>query len=327
MKEKPIEPVHKTRLYLSDGQFRILLASASLVLIVVFTWLAALRTDRELRENLLQQAQMVAATVDSKQVVALSGNAADLSSPGYRRIKEQLTRIRRSNHDCRFLYIMSRRADGTIIINVDSEPIDSKDYSPPGQVYKEAPGKLYDVFHTGRAIAKGPYNDRWGSWISAFVPLPDPTNRGILTVFGMDIAAKDWIWTVALQAVLPAALIAVAVMLGLIALLLHRSRRNINAHRELLRESEEKFRVLSEKSMAGVYLIQDETFKYVNHKIIDLLGYSEDEIVSKAIRDFIMPEDLPMFKEHYQKRISGEVDSLRYELRMINSTFAGEKYL
>ncbi len=83
-----------------------------------------------------------------------------------------------------------------------------------------------------------------------------------------------------------------------------------------LQESENKFRDLAEKSVVGIYLIQDETFKYVNPILAQIFGYTVDEIVGKkGPVDLVLPEDWPLAKENLQKRISGEVTSSRYEFR------------
>lgn len=435
---------HTNKFNLSDRGFLILLVLIALAITTVSAWMAAIWADRELRTDLLRQAHMISTSINPRQVAALSGSEADLASADYLSIKEQLSRIRLSNPDCRFLYLVSRRSNGNIIIYVDSEPTGSKDYSPPGQVYEEASRGLHSVFDTGRPSVEGPISDRWGTWVSAFVPLSGPADKGVQMVFGMDIIATAWKRTVLLQAALPAALVAVAVILGLFATAVYRSRRSIRIQQDKLRESEEKFRtlienshdiiytltpegvftfvspswtallghpvsqvvrkpfqsfvhpddvgncetylqkvietgqrmesieyrvqhadgfwrwhnstgapirdeagktvgyqgiarditehrqaeeslkesenkfrVLSEKAMVGVYLIQDEIFKYLNPKFYELFGYSEDEILLKAIKDFIVPEDWPMVKEYFRKRISGEIDSLCYELRIV----------
>ncbi len=86
---------------------------------------------------------------------------------------------------------------------------------------------------------------------------------------------------------------------------------------EALEESESKFRDLAEKSVAGVYLVQDGMLKYVNLKLAQVLGYSIDEMIDKVtVEDVIFPEDWPMVEESYRKRISGEIDSLHYEFRI-----------
>ena len=95
---------------------------------------------------------------------------------------------------------------------------------------------------------------------------------------------------------------------------------NITEHKqaeEAIRESENKFRVLAEKAIVGVYLIQDGVFKYVNPRGADILGYTVEELDMHPPTAFVVPEDRPMVRESFRMRLSGEVDSLHYELRMV----------
>jgi len=272
---------------LSSRAFRLVLGSTALVLIIGSTWFAAHQAGRELRDDLLRRAHMVAAAVDPQQVAALSGTKDDLTSSDYLRIKEQLTRIGLSNPKCRFLYLISRRSDGTIYIGVDSEPADSKDYSPPGQTYDEAPGTLHDVFATGRGVV-APYEDRWGTWVSAFVPLPDRVTGGVQTVLGMDIAAADWTWNIAMRAALPTALVTVAVMLGLLAAAFYRSRRDMRAHQEVLRESEEKYRLLFEYSPLGhIYFDENGVIVACNDNFIHIIGSSRQALIGLGMLNLL----------------------------------------
>jgi len=86
---------------------------------------------------------------------------------------------------------------------------------------------------------------------------------------------------------------------------------------EELQESEGKFRDLSEKSMAGVYLVQGGVFRYVNSMFAQVLGYTIDEMIDKVTaEDVIFPEDWPIVEENLRKRLSGELESLHYEFRI-----------
>ncbi|MDQ5987606.1 MAG: Sensor histidine kinase RcsC [Syntrophus sp. SKADARSKE-3] len=87
---------------------------------------------------------------------------------------------------------------------------------------------------------------------------------------------------------------------------------------EELRESEEKFRDLAEKSVVGIYLVQDNLFKYVNAEFADILGYRAEEIIDRlGPKDVIYIEDLPNVEENLRKRITGELKSLRYGFRIL----------
>jgi PAS domain S-box-containing protein len=89
------------------------------------------------------------------------------------------------------------------------------------------------------------------------------------------------------------------------------------ASKQALVESEHKFRALAEKSVVGIYLIQDWLFKYVNPKYAEIHGYATDEILNKGPELTVFPEDLPMVREHLARRVSGEVNSLHHEFRVV----------
>lgn len=83
-----------------------------------------------------------------------------------------------------------------------------------------------------------------------------------------------------------------------------------------LKESESKFRVLSEESLVGVYIVQDWKFKYVNPRFAEMFGYSVDEIVPlMGLKDIILPEDWPKVEEGFQRKLDGKIESLYYEIR------------
>ena len=85
-----------------------------------------------------------------------------------------------------------------------------------------------------------------------------------------------------------------------------------------LRESEEKFRGIAEISLAGVYIIQDGIFKYVNKKFAEILGYSVEECLNNMhFQQTVHPEDLDVVREQISKRISGKVNSVNYTFRGI----------
>ena len=90
---------------------------------------------------------------------------------------------------------------------------------------------------------------------------------------------------------------------------------------EALRESEGKFRDLTEKSLVGVYLIQDNVFKYVNPRFIEIHGYEGEEIVDRVSpQHLVVPEDWPAVKKNLQDRTTGRVGSVHHQFREITKT-------
>lgn len=177
-------------------------------------WWLAVRTDREMREDLLGQTRLVAEALNPKRIKVLSGAEADLASPEYLRLKEQLAVVRAANPKWRYVYLMGRKTDGTIFFFVDVQDNAKEDTPPsqPGDIYEDATAELQNSFITGRTFVEGPVQDEWGEWISALVPLNAPQTGEILAVLGVDISADNWKWTVAVRAVLPVALTALALL-------------------------------------------------------------------------------------------------------------------
>ncbi|MFA7370249.1 MAG: hypothetical protein WC334_11440, partial [Kiritimatiellales bacterium] len=108
-----------------------------LILLLISGWRTVVRADREMRAGLLQQTRIAAQAVNIKRIQTLTGTVADLANSEYLLLKEQLAAIRSANLQCRFVYLMGRRTDGTVFFFADSEPSGSADESPAGQVYDE----------------------------------------------------------------------------------------------------------------------------------------------------------------------------------------------
>ena len=85
-----------------------------------------------------------------------------------------------------------------------------------------------------------------------------------------------------------------------------------------LKQSEEKFRKLAEKSVVGIYLIQDDILRYVNPKFAEIFGYEVDEMINRLeATAMVFPDDRPLVEENIRKRISGEVESIHFQFRGI----------
>jgi two-component system cell cycle sensor histidine kinase/response regulator CckA len=82
----------------------------------------------------------------------------------------------------------------------------------------------------------------------------------------------------------------------------------------VLRESEERFRTLTEKSLVGVYIIQDGLFRYVNPAFAEKSGYAPEEIIDRlGPVDFLTPEDRDRVLDSIRCRTLGEIEFSHHE--------------
>lgn len=79
---------------------------------------------------------------------------------------------------------------------------------------------------------------------------------------------------------------------------------------------ESVFKDLAEKSLVGIYLIQDGIFQYANPRMGKIFGYFVREIIGKkGPKDLVSPEDWPMVETNINRRLAGRVKSINYEFR------------
>ncbi|MEN6319348.1 MAG: PAS domain S-box protein [Syntrophaceae bacterium] len=91
--------------------------------------------------------------------------------------------------------------------------------------------------------------------------------------------------------------------------------KSVNAEKAI-RESEELYRILAEKSLVGVYVIQDGKFCFLNYHATANTGYTEDDLLGKESTIFVHPEDREELKKNALDMLQGKRISA-YEFRVI----------
>ncbi|MEI7433590.1 MAG: PAS domain S-box protein [Methanomicrobiales archaeon] len=251
---------------------------------VILTIWSAQQIDQTMRTDLLTKTNLAISGVSTEKIQTLHGSTTDLASPEYLVLKAQLGKMRAADPDIRFAYLMGQREDGTIIFYIDSEPPESADYSPPGQVYTEAPVTISSTFVTGEKANQGPFTDRWGTWVSGFIPITDPSTGRVIAVFGMDTDARGWNSTVFRDS-LPL-LIATLLIVLLVLASAFFQRRNEEEKRRLA-TSEEKFSKAFHANPALMVLstIEEGRILDVNDTFLATLGYSREEVIGRTTMD------------------------------------------
>ncbi len=185
--------------------------SIALIVGSTFSWWILSRTESTMRSDLITQAHLAANGINLDNLARLTGTEADLTSLDYLKLKKQLAKLKTTTTNCRFIYLMGCRPDGTVFFFVDNEPVGSEDESPAGQIYQEISPEVIKTFATQTNTIEGPYTDRWGTWTTALIPLIDPQSGELIAVLGMDVDAAIWRWQVVADS---------ALLLGLMLVLL-----------------------------------------------------------------------------------------------------------
>jgi two-component system, cell cycle sensor histidine kinase and response regulator CckA len=127
--------------------------------------------------------------------------------------------------------------------------------------------------------------------------------------------------------------VAIKLVAGIMAGALARCIRDasdLKAARQAWEESESRFTSLSEQSAMGIFLIQDNVFRYVNDRFAAIFGCSAAEIVDrKGLEDLASPEDRSGVGESLRRGASGNGESLHCEftgIRKDGETVSVEAY-
>ena len=86
---------------------------------------------------------------------------------------------------------------------------------------------------------------------------------------------------------------------------------------KMLLESEQKFRLLAEKSLTGIFIHQNGKFVFVNDRFAEIHGYIPGELLGKEYLKLIHPNEREEIKKRVSERLNGKDIKQRYEIRRL----------
>jgi diguanylate cyclase (GGDEF)-like protein/PAS domain S-box-containing protein len=192
-------------------------------------------------------------------------------------------------------------------------------------VYTEAKEEDWIPFQTGTVVLTPAMTDRWGTWISALVPIEDPDNGKVIAVLGIDYSASDWyraLW----QRMIPDGIVVVSVLILTFALLriwmLHSALKDQS---KKLAYDEALYRHVFSNAPIGIAIVEDKQFvtqsRYSNMNMNPMferiLGRTNQELAKISWLDITYPEDLQMDLEQFAQFKAGKIDGYVLEKRFI----------
>ncbi len=180
MKWNPcIRSRYSTKLFLSHI-LAVLLVSGS---VGTFFYVRAIdNLMRSLQSRLQNSAALLSETIDARELEVVQSEA-DVHLGVYLNTLEKVRRVRRTNPDIAFLYVMRRADDGTVRFVVDSDETEAQ--ALPGKIYEDVIPEMMDGFHQP-VVDKELYEDEWGVFLSGYAPLRHGEGRYLV---GIDMRA------------------------------------------------------------------------------------------------------------------------------------------
>jgi PAS domain S-box-containing protein len=286
------------------------------VILIILGFFYLKKTWNDSTAETANHAMIIAETageaLNGEMLKQLHAMPTDVGTVAYESIKNRLINLRTIDKNIRFAYIWIQRGE-KIYFLADSELSTSKDYSPPGQEFTEAGVQSFQPFVDGQNLITKPYTDRWGSWVSIFVPMKDSVTGEIRAVFGIDYPAKYWNQR-AIYDTTRSAIIIFVIFILLIIVFFYVG--NIITTKEIAK----KLQNILSGTNAGTWEWNIQTGKTeFDERWAELIGYKIKELeptTIKTLEKFIHPDDLEQAKESLQEYILGKTPKYISEFRM-----------
>jgi PAS domain S-box-containing protein len=149
----------------------------------------------------------------------------------------------------------------------------------------------------------------WGVRAYAGVPLVTPAGHAVGVLCVADTQPHDWPPETA-EVLHDLAALAVTEIEW------RRSERERDRATAALRTAEELFHVLVEQSLVGIYVVQDDVFRYVNPRFRQIFALPADFLDRpRRFLEVVAEEDRALVTENVRRRMDGEVQAVHYRLR------------
>ncbi|MHB1462777.1 MAG: sensor histidine kinase [Armatimonadota bacterium] len=271
----------------------------------------------QFRKSLLGRAQTAAANISPGEVEKLY----HLDRPGYPKVlrffREQMDQVRRVNGDTRFIYLLGKVGQNIVFL-ADCEQELSPDYSPPMQIYTEANQPVRDAFKKPDPAFDGPTEDRWGVYVSAFVPIVSKSTGEVVAVMGMDITGNLW-----LSAVARYRLAAIIVMLIVVIVLVVLGSAYILVKDALANSamSQSRFQRVFDAAPEGILIVStaDGLVRAANQRLLLWLSMTFNDIAGQPMSMYLPTDhELPESGYEFQINDSGNIRYLGVTSAEIN---------
>ncbi len=234
--------------------------SLALVMFLVFLggwvmtdWIGVVR-NREERQDVLQRAQAGAYAIPVSELIRLKFNRDDRETARYQILRKKLWDQHQVSPLTEDVYLVVSTREG-LTVAVDSVEEDAYNYREPGTLFFDAPKEFMQALSAGQKDVIGPYSDRWGTHMTALIPLRDPARDTLVALFCLDFSASEWMSMIARARLWPIGITGLLFLILLMYLLIH---QHLKESSNILAASELRNRSVVEGSPNCVFLLDDQ---------------------------------------------------------------------
>lgn len=152
--------------------------------------------DEEMRDNLITYAKTIEQSIDWRpHATTLNTNPTNINKTDLAQLEHQLNSACKANRNCHFIYLLyaqNKKNKLQVKFLLDASPQPPSEISHLGDVFVEASDALKQGMQTRKSLVEGPVTDRWGTWVSAHVPLTTTIETPNFVMLGIDVAVSNW---------------------------------------------------------------------------------------------------------------------------------------
>ena len=229
-------------------------------LVVVFGFLLTLcvgkAQDIEMRENLIVYAKTIEQTIDWQPFsVVLNTNPELLKPSDLKNLEVQLNSACKANKNCHFIYLLygessNRNQHQHVNFLLDASPQQASEISHLGDLFFEATDGLKNAMSEKTALVEGPVIDRWGTWVTASVPLTTTRHTNNFVMLSVDVAVTGWNKKILIKMLTPFAF--TLSFLGILSLLMTLNNRREQAVNKILDSTSQIAQLVNHDPLTGL---------------------------------------------------------------------------
>jgi len=243
-------------------------------------------TEQQLKNDLFNEALLVTKMLNFDHLSSLTGTIEDMEQYEYKYLLYQMAQVHEIFPKYRFIDMFKPLDQHRFMFYFESSRKNTleKDKSKPGEIWDQVDQACLDIV-TGKSFGSVYRSeDIWGRWVTASIPIYDPTTGEFFSIFTFDCDASEWLWLTFSKLFYTLLLFLLLVALIIVGLKLQ------NSHHELFISNQRFLNTLESMADGFIYFTHSMDHEYINNKAFKILDLVPDHIKANNLLN-LLPEE------------------------------------